>query len=114
VLSKIAKRVQDPAVLAMVKWFLKGAGKRGVPQGSPLSPLLANIVLTDLDHALDRGLGVITYVRYLDDMVVRRMASNSARTGSSASFRKARRAGIRTPITSSSAAVLGRSAIPDF
>jgi hypothetical protein len=41
-----------------------------VPQGSPLSPLLANLALDDLDHALDRGGDTITYARYLDDMVV--------------------------------------------
>jgi hypothetical protein len=41
-----------------------------VPQGSPLSPLLANIALNDLDYALERGRGYLTYTRYLDDMVV--------------------------------------------
>ena len=37
---------------------------------TPIRPLLANLALNDLDHALDRGAGFITYVRYLDDMVV--------------------------------------------
>jgi RNA-directed DNA polymerase len=37
---------------------------------SPLSPLLANLALSDLDHILDRGSGFLSYVRYLDDMVV--------------------------------------------
>jgi RNA-directed DNA polymerase len=69
-LCRLARRIQDPEVLAMLKRFLKGAGKRGIPQGSPLSPLLANVALNDLDHALDRGHEVISYVRYLDDMVV--------------------------------------------
>jgi RNA-directed DNA polymerase len=50
-----------------------------VPQGSPLSPLLANLALNDLDHALDRGGGFITYARYLDDMVV--LAPNSPKGG---------------------------------
>jgi len=45
----------------MVKQFLKSTGDRGVPQGSPLSPLLANLALNDLDHALDRGGDTITY-----------------------------------------------------
>jgi group II intron reverse transcriptase/maturase len=70
ILKKVARRVQDDLVLALVKQFLKSAGKRGLPQGSPLSPLLANLALNDLDHALDRGKGFLTYVRYLDDMVV--------------------------------------------
>lgn len=76
-LAKVAGRVQDGKVLALVKQFLRSAGKQGVPQGSPLSPLLANIALNDLDHALDRGKGTLTYVRYLDDMVV--LAPDSAR-----------------------------------
>ena len=69
-LTRLAKRIQDPQVLAMLKQFLKSAGKRGIPQGSPLSPLIANLALTDLDNALDKGRNVTTYVRYLDDMVV--------------------------------------------
>lgn len=69
-LRKLAGRVQDGQVLALVKQFLKSGGKQGLPQGSPLSPLLANLALNDLDHALDRGRGFLTYVRYLDDMVV--------------------------------------------
>jgi len=69
-LKKVAARVQDRDVLALVKQFLKSTGERGIPQGSPLSPLLANVALNDLDHILGRGSGFITYVRYLDDMVV--------------------------------------------
>jgi RNA-directed DNA polymerase len=76
-LAKVARRVSDGQVLAMVSQFLKSTGKQGVPQGSPLSPLLANLALNDLDHILDRGSGFITYARYLDDMVV--LAPNSAK-----------------------------------
>jgi RNA-directed DNA polymerase len=72
ILAKVARRVVDSDVLAMVKQFLKSTGDRGVPQGSPLSPLLANLALNDLDHALDRGAGTITYARYLDDSAPRR------------------------------------------
>ena len=75
ILGKVARRIQDGRVLAMVKQFLKSAGKVGLPQGSPLSPMLANLALNDLDHVLDLGKGFITYVRYLDDMVV--LAPNS-------------------------------------
>ena len=77
VLEKVARRVQDGQVLAMVKQFLKSRGKKGLPQGSPLSPLLANLALNDLDHALDKGSNFIGYVRYLDDMIV--LAPNSER-----------------------------------
>ena len=70
ILEKLARRIGDGQVLALLKQFLKSAGRRGIPQGSPLSPLVANVALNDLDHALDRGKGFITYARYLDDMVV--------------------------------------------
>ena len=41
---------------------------KGTPQGSPLSPLLSNIVLDELDQELDRR--GLTYVRYADDVKV--------------------------------------------
>ncbi|WP_240358709.1 reverse transcriptase domain-containing protein [Myxococcus vastator] len=69
-MEKVARRVQDGRVLALVKQFLKSTGGCGIPQGSPLSPLLANVALNDLDHALGKGKGYLTYARYLDDMVV--------------------------------------------
>lgn len=69
-LAKVARRVQDDRVLGLIKQFLSSTGKKGIPQGSPLSPLLANVALNDLDHILGRGFGYLTYVRYLDDMVV--------------------------------------------
>ena len=70
VLERIARRVCDARVLRLIKQFLKSTGVRGIPQGSPLSPLLANVMLNDLDHALARGYSYLTYARYLDDMVV--------------------------------------------
>ena len=70
VLAKVARRVRDERVLRLIKQFLKSTGARGIPQGSPLSPLLANVMLNDLDHILARGYGYLSYARYLDDMVV--------------------------------------------
>ena len=78
-LQKIAKRVQDPKLLHLVKQILKANGKKGVPQGGVLSPLLANLYLNELDQAMEeetvkrRRAGKwerVVYTRYADDMVV--------------------------------------------
>src|SRR5438128_8307995 len=78
-LQKLAKRVQDPEVLHLVKQILKANGNRGVPQGGVLSPLLANVYLNELDEAMEeegnkRRRGGkwerVIYTRYADDMVV--------------------------------------------
>jgi RNA-directed DNA polymerase len=78
-MEKVARRIEDGRMLALVKQFLKSTGERGIPQGSPLSPLLANVALSDLDHALGKGKGYLTYVRYLDDMVVLTFNSTKGR-----------------------------------
>jgi RNA-directed DNA polymerase len=90
-LTKVARRVVDDKVLAMVKQFLKSTGDKGVPQGSPLSPLLANLALNDLDQMLDRGSGFITYARYLDDMVVLAPDSEKGRVWADRALARIRR-----------------------
>lgn len=77
-LEKIAKRVNDPDVLRLVKQIIKAAGKVGVPQGGPFSPLAANIYLADLDWYFDSirqttaagGYEAVNYHRFADDIVV--------------------------------------------
>jgi group II intron reverse transcriptase/maturase len=77
-LDKIAGRVQDPEVLRLVKQIIKVAGKVGVPQGGPFSPLAANIYLTDLDWYFDEircktsegPYEAINYHRFADDIVI--------------------------------------------
>jgi RNA-directed DNA polymerase len=77
-LARIAKRVSDKRVLKLVHRCLKAKvvmpdGVRvsmdeGTPQGGPLSPILSNIVLDELDWELDRR--GLRFVRYADDFVV--------------------------------------------
>jgi RNA-directed DNA polymerase len=77
-LGKVARRVQDGEILRLLKLMLKASGKRGVPQGGVLSPLLANIYLTEVDAMLERAKTVtqegtytrVDYARYADDLVI--------------------------------------------
>jgi group II intron reverse transcriptase/maturase len=50
----------------------------GIPQGSPLSPILANLYLNELDHRLLEGSP--RYLRYCDDMIVCETGESGART----------------------------------
>ncbi len=77
-LEKVAKRVDDDAVMSLLRLLLKASGKRGVPQGGVISPLLSNLYLSEVDKMLERarevtrhrGSTVIEYVRFADDLVV--------------------------------------------
>ncbi len=77
-LGLIAKRVQDPQVLKLIKQIIKATGKVGVPQGGPLSPLVANIYLNEVDWAFDRirrqtaqgPYEAVNYHRFSDDIVI--------------------------------------------
>lgn len=73
----IGRTIRDKALLNLIGRYLR-AGVRvgehiepsdiGTPQGGPLSPLLANILLNELDHELERRRH--RFARYADDMVV--------------------------------------------
>ncbi|MDR4510062.1 MAG: group II intron reverse transcriptase/maturase [Candidatus Brocadiaceae bacterium] len=77
-LKKVAERVNDDKVMRLLKSMLKAGGKRGVPQGGVISPLLSNIYLNEVDKMLERakeatGNGKFTYIeyaRFADDLVV--------------------------------------------
>ena len=77
-MDPLRKKVKDPRVLRLIRRYLQAGvvlpdGRReatpqGVPQGGPLSPLLANIVLDPLDKELEaRG---HWFARYADDFLV--------------------------------------------
>jgi len=76
-LAKLRHRIKDRRVIHLIERYLcSGVMRNGVeeqrskgtPQGSPLSPLLSNIVLDELDKELEkRGL---SYVRYADDFQI--------------------------------------------
>ena len=77
-LSLIAKRVQDPEVLKLVKQIIRATGRVGVPQGGPFSPLAANIYLNEVDWAFDAirrqtaqgHYEAVNYHRFSDDIVI--------------------------------------------
>jgi RNA-directed DNA polymerase len=77
-LEKVAKRVQDPEILHLLKMILKASGKKGVPQGGVISPLLSNLYLNEVDKMLEKAKEVtrygpylqVEYARYADDLVV--------------------------------------------
>lgn len=73
-MARVARKVQDKRVLRLIRRYLESgvlinsvvvATEEGTPQGGPLSPLLANIMLDDLDKEMEsRG---HRFVRYADD-----------------------------------------------
>lgn len=73
-MGRVERRVSDKRVLKLIRRFLEAGLMReglvkprteGTPQGGPLSPLLSNILLTDLDRELERR--GLAFCRYADD-----------------------------------------------
>lgn len=76
-MARVARRIADRRLLALIGRYLRAGvlindslqpSELGTPQGGPLSPLLANILLDDLDRELE-GRGH-RFVRYADDLMV--------------------------------------------
>src|SRR6056297_500052 len=73
-MSRVARHIKDKRLLKLIRVFLNAgmlanvmvrSRREGTPQGGPLSPLLANVLLTDFDRELEkRG---HRFVRYADD-----------------------------------------------
>jgi RNA-directed DNA polymerase len=76
-MHRVARKVKDKRVLRLIGKYLRAGvrvkgrlekTRKGVPQGGPLSPLLANVLLDDLDKEL--GKRGHKFVRYADDFVI--------------------------------------------
>ena len=63
-LEKVARRVQDASVMRLLKLILKATGKKGVPQGGVISPLLSNLYLTEVDKMLEKAIESTRYKKY--------------------------------------------------
>ena len=74
----MAQRVDDKDIMYLLRLMLKASGKKGVPQGGVISPLLSNLYLNEVDKMLQRAREVtrygkytrVEYARFADDLVV--------------------------------------------
>ncbi|MBL3529226.1 MAG: hypothetical protein JMN27_04875 [gamma proteobacterium endosymbiont of Lamellibrachia anaximandri] len=78
-MSRLSRHITDKRLLKLIGRYLRAGvvidgtchpTPEGVPQGGPLSPLLANVVLDDLDKLLESR--SLRFARYADDCVPRR------------------------------------------
>ena len=76
-MSRLSKRIEDKMVLSLIRRYLEAGiladgvvieRHEGTPQGGPLSPLLANILLDEVDQELERR--GHAFARYADDLNV--------------------------------------------
>jgi RNA-directed DNA polymerase len=77
-LKKVARRVNDAEVMRLLKLILKSTGRKGVPQGGVISPVLSNVYLNEVDKMLEKaivttqrgGYTQMQYARFADDLVI--------------------------------------------
>ncbi|MCW0485038.1 group II intron reverse transcriptase/maturase, partial [Gaoshiqia sediminis] len=127
-LQLIYKKVKCPLTLRLIRKWLRAPiqingnlvkRRKGVPQGSPLSPLLSNIMLHELDKELKRQ--NLRFVRYADDFSIYLKTKQAARKVGNDTFRFLRdklklpinreKSGIRRPVNFK---VLGYGFVPTY
>ena len=77
-LEKVARRINDADVMRLLKLILKSTGRKGVPQGGVISPVLSNVYLNEVDKMLEKaivttqrgGYTQMQYARFADDLVI--------------------------------------------
>jgi RNA-directed DNA polymerase len=128
ILQLLYRKVKCPLTMRLIRKWLRAPilinGKldkrrKGLPQGSPLSPLLSNIILNELDKEMERQ--GLRYVRYADDFSIYTKSEHSARKigNNIYLFLKNKlmlpinreKSGIRKPVNFS---ILGYSFVPTY
>jgi len=99
-MGRLAKKIEDKMMLNILRAFLNAGvmmngvvldREEGTPQGGPLSPLLSNVLLDEIDKVLEtRG---HRFVRYADDCAPRRRGKEIARSNGSSFAAREMRAG---------------------
>ena len=127
-LQLLYRKVKCPATLRLIRKWLRSPmqingrlikRRKGIPQGSPLSPLLANIMLHELDRELERQ--DCRFVRYADDFSIYTKSKASARKVGNAVYKFLKnklkltinrdKSGIRRPVNFT---ILGFGFIPTY
>ena len=127
-LQLLYRKIKCPFTLRLIRKWLRipimingklVKRRKGVPQGSPLSPLLSNIMLNELDKEMEKQ--GLRYVRYADDFSIYTKSNHAARkTGNSIySFLKDKlklpinreKSGIRRPVNFT---ILGFCFVPTY
>ena len=89
-MDRVERKVKDERITKLIRRYLQAgimenglttASTEGTPQGGPLSPLLSNILLDDLDKELERRGS--SFCRYADDCNIVCIFAKSRRTGKS-------------------------------
>ena len=84
-LEEVARRIQDAKMMRLLSLILKSTGKKGVPQGGVISPVLSNLYLNEVDRMLEKARTTtrrgkythVQYARFADDSAPRRRGEES-------------------------------------